>query len=392
MTQRLPHPGRTLRALALCLLSASPLHAQQGAGDRPPPAVTVVTMEPQQVVLTTTLPGRVVASAEAEVRPQVAGIITERLFEEGGRVETGDPLYRIDPATYDAAVASAEASVAQAQAELDRAQKNAARIDELRERQVVSVQNADEADAELASARANLQAAQAQLASAQIEQDRTTIRARLSGEIGRSFTSQGALVTASQAEPLAVIRNIDPVYVDVTQSSADLLEWRRNKGPGQMRVKDPVVSLVLADGTLFDQTGTLTAAEPHVDEQTGVITLRMTFDNPDKLLLPGMYVQVEMPTDTLDGAFLVPQEGVSRDRRGQATAMVVNADNIVEQHELSVVKDRGGEWIVDGGIADGDRVIVAGLQKVAPGAPVTPEERAPANPVPADERAEAVTD
>ncbi|WP_394155115.1 efflux RND transporter periplasmic adaptor subunit [Loktanella salsilacus] len=362
---------------ALVLVGMSPpLAAQDG---RPPAAVTVLTLQAEQVTLTTTLPGRVAASAMAEVRPQVAGIITERLFTEGAPVAEGDALYRIDPASYDAALAQADAAVAQAQAQLDAARKAAARADELQSRNVASTATKDDADAARASAEANLQAAEAQRTVAQIERDRTTIRARLSGEIGLSDTSAGALVTASQAAPLAVIRNIDPVYVNVTQSAADLLVWRRDQEAGQIDSFDPTVTLTLADGSAFDQTGSLTAAEPNVDEQTGVVLLRMEFANPDKLLLPGMYVQVEVPTSTLDDVFLVPQQAVSRDQKGQATVMTVDAENVVQAKVINVVTDQGANWVVDDGLVAGDRIIMAGLQKVAPGATVTPTEQGAAS-------------
>ena len=360
-------------ATAICVVSV-PATAQQG--DRPPAAVTVMTMQPQDVQLATTLPGRVVASAEAEVRPQVAGIITERLFAEGEPVAEGDVLFKIDPIVYEAAVAQAQASVAQAQAQARSAEREAKRLEELSSRNVASDQALDAAVAARDSAAASLQAAQAGLRSAQIELDHTQVRARLSGEIGRSLTSPGALVTNSQASPLAVIRNIDPVYVDVTQSAAELLDWRRGNAEKRLGDTPREVKLTLADGSIYDQTGTLTAAEPDVDQQTGVVVLRMAFDNPDRLLLPGMYVRVEMPTGIAKGAFLVPQEAVSRDRRGQPLAMVVNGDNVVEQRQLTVLQDRGSDWIVSEGLSAGDRVIVMGLQKAAPGAPVTPQEQA----------------
>nr|WP_083545797.1 efflux RND transporter periplasmic adaptor subunit [Sulfitobacter alexandrii] len=351
---------------------ALPLTAQQQGG--PPPAVTVQTVQPQNLTLTTTLPGRVVASAMAEVRPQVAGIVTDRLFQEGGRVEAGDVLYTIDPASYEAAVAQAEAAVAQAQAQLNAAQKEEVRQQELASRNVSSTAALDQAVAARDTAAAGLQAARAQLNAAQIELDRTSIRARLSGEIGRSLTSQGALVTASQANPLAVIRNIDTVYVDVTQSAAEIIEWRRGNAGERMGDDMPEVSLTLADGSVYDQKGRLTAAEPDVNEQTGVVVLRMTFDNPDKLLLPGMYVQVEMPTRVAEGVFLVPQEAVTRNRRGQPVAMVVGPENVVEARQLTVLQDRGNDWVVGDGLAAGDRIVVAGLQRASPGATVTPDE------------------
>ncbi len=351
---------------------AVPAFAQEG--DMPPPAVTVVTVEPQDVDLTTTLPGRVVASAEAEVRPQVAGIITERLFDEGGRVEEGDILYKIDPATYDAAVAQAKAAVAQAEAQVKATRREADRLETLSQRNVVSEQALDTAVADRDGAVATLQAAEAQLQSAVIEQDRTVIRARLSGEIGRSMVSPGALVTASQQAPLATVRNIDPIYVDVTQSAAEILDFRRgNRGARTKGAQE--VKLTLADGTIFEQSGQLTAAEPVVDPLTGVVVLRITFGNPDQLLLPGMYVQAEMPSGQAKGAFLVPQEGVSRNRRGQPTALLVGPDGTVEQRVLTVQQDMDLNWVVTGGLQSGDRIIVDGLQKASPGAKVTPEER-----------------
>jgi membrane fusion protein (multidrug efflux system) len=356
-------------ALALCL--PGDLRAQ----DARTAAVTVVIVRPETVTLTTTLPGRVVASAVSEVRPQVAGIITERLFDEGGSVEAGEALYTIDPATYEAAVAQASASVSAAEAQLRAAERDQARAETLLSRSVGTQQTVDDAITAREGAAAQLLVAKAQLQSAQIELDRTTIRARLSGEIGRSLTSRGALVTTGQAEPLAVIRNIDPVFVDVTQSAAELLQWRRdNAGTGQ-EDGDRTVKLILADGSEYEQTGTLTAAEPQVDERTGVVVLRMEFDNPDKLLLPGMYVQVVMPTTKAEGVYLVPQEGVSRDRRGRPLALVVNSENVVESREIDTVEDRGADWVVGSGLEPGDRVMVEGFQKAAPGATVTPEER-----------------
>ncbi len=362
-------------ALGVCMAGGA--FAQ---GEAPPTAVTVVTLQPQIVTLTATLPGRVQASASAEVRPQVAGLITERRFQEGSRVEEDDVLYTIDPASYEAALAQAQASVAQAQAQLGAAEREARRAQELADRDVASQQVVDEATAGRDAAAAALQVAEAQLLSARIELERTTIRTPISGEIGLSLVSQGALVTASQTEPLTVIRQIDPVYVDVTQSAADLLAWRRGHTEAELGETDRTVRLILADGSDFEHTGELTAAEPHVDEQTGVVVLRMEFPNPEKLLLPGMYVQVEVPTGTLPDVFLVPQEGVGRDRRGRPTALVVHAENTVEERLLTVLGDRGSDWIVSEGLVPGDRVIVAGLQKTAPGAVVAPEEREETDP------------
>jgi len=379
----------TTRLLAsFCVAALLPLvalaQAPGGAGG-PPMAVTVVTLDPQTITLTTTLPGRVAASAEAQVRPQVNGIILERKFKEGGQVVEGDALFTIDPATYQAAVQQAEAAVQQAKVTYDNTVTEANRLNELQSRNVASQQALDNAQANRDAAAAAVQVAQAQLSQAQIDLDRTTIRARLSGEIGLSQTSPGALVTASQAEPLAVIRTIDPVYVDVTQSAADLLRWRRGDA-AETAGGDNTVELILADGSTFEQRGTLTAAEPHVDPQTGVITLRMEFANPGKLLLPGMYVQVKMPTVTAKDVFLAPMEGVVRDRRGRPVAWVVNKDNVVEERQLTVLQDHGNTWVVSEGLNPGERIIVAGFQKTAPGATVNPEElQAAAAPAPAAE-------
>lgn len=356
-------------------MSGAALAQQQ----RPPQPVTVVTLSAQDVTLTSMLPGRVVASSLAEVRPQVSGILRERLFEEGAEVTADDPLYHIDPSTYQAQVAAAKAAVAQARANLVSAEKEAVRVTTLVERQIVSQQDLDTAIAARDSAAAAVQVAEAQLESANIELDRTTVRAPLSGVVGRSLTTQGALVTAGQATPLAVIRDLDPVYVDVTQSAAELIRWRRGHTEADLAGADKTVVLNLADGTRYVQTGTLTAAEPNVDEQTGVIVLRLKFANPEQLLLPGMYVEVEFPLGLVRDVLLVPQDAVRRDRRGRPTALVVTKDNVVEERLLTVLRDRGTNWIVSDGVVGGDRVIVEGVQKIGVGATVVPEERTQAS-------------
>lgn len=359
---------------SLVVAIASVASAQQK--ERPPTPVTVVTVKAQTVTVTSTLPGRVVASGVAEVRPQVNGIIVERRFEEGSAVKEGDVLYRIDPATYDAQVVAAEAAINQAQVSLDSANRDLKRMERLRESNFASEQSLDNAITARDTANAALQVAKAQLLAANIDLERTTIRAQISGAIGLSLTTQGALVISGQTNPLAVIRKLDPVYVDVAQSAADLIRWKR-KGPKAAGANvDTKVELKLADRTVYDHTGELTAAEPHVDENTGVVTLRLQFPNPDEMLLPGMYVQVEMPQGVIENAVLVPQEGVSRDRRGNPIAMVVGANNLVEQRALTIISDRGSDWIVTDGIKAGDQVIVEGLQKIGVGAPVVPQERA----------------
>ena len=354
--------------------AAPPAGAQSPGGERPPMPVTVVTLEASEVTLSSILPGRVAASGLAEVRPQVSGIVTERLFEEGRPVEKGDPLYRIDAASYEAAQAAAEAGLAQAQAQLGAAEREETRQQELLSRRVTSQQTFDDAVAARDVAAAAVKVAEAQVLAAKIDLDRTTIRAPISGTVGLSQTTQGALVTAGQTSALTVIRRLDPVYVDVTQSAAEILKWRRS---GQQLGEDgtPNVTLRLADGGEYEHKGILAAAEPHVNEQTGVIVLRLEFPNPDRFLLPGMYVQVAMPQGVIENAILAPQEGVTRDRRGRPVAMVVTPENKVESRELTVQRDQGNQWVVTEGLAPGDRIIVAGLQKVSPGMTVAPEER-----------------
>ena len=369
----------------------------QGQGEMPPPAVTVVTLHAQDVPLTTTLPGRVAASAEAEVRPQVNGIVTQRLFDEGRHVTVGEPLFLIDKTTYEAAVAQAEAAVAQALAQSENARREAERVGALRDRRVASESSTDSAIAARDAAEAAVKVAEAQLRTAQIELERTTIRAELDGEIGLTQASQGALVTASQASPMAVIRKLDPVYVDVTQSAAEVIRFRRQMAETDWQVRnDQKVTLRLADGTDFGTDGTLTAAEPYVNETTGVVTLRLSFDNPERILLPGMYVQAVVQQTVATDVILAPQEGVARDRRGQPIAMVVNAQNVVEQRPLTILQDQGNAWVVSEGLSDGDRIVVEGVQKIGVGMTVAPEERkapeAAATEAPAEAPADASSD
>ncbi len=324
-------------------------------------------------MLSSTLPGRVVASAVAEVRPQVNGIITERFFTEGSSIKQGDVLYKIDSATYEATVAQAEAAVAQAKAQFKAADRESQRIQELKQRNVATQRELDEAIAARDVSAASIAVAEAQLKSALIELDRTTIVAPLGGEIGFAMTTRGALVTASQAEPLATIRNIDNVFVDVTASASSVLKWRRNNLDLDWRNTERQVTLKLADGEVYPETGLLTAAEPQVNTQTGVVVLRMQFPNADKLLLPGTYVKVDVQTDLVEGIFLVDQNAVSRDRQGNPTALVVNSEDTIELRHLTILQARGNQWIVQEGLEAGDRIVLQGSQKVAPGTKVRPE-------------------
>lgn len=364
-----------LMATAATMTPPATAFAQTAQGERPPTPVTVVTVKQQDVTITSRLPGRIVASGVAEVRPQVTGIIVERLFTEGSTVKEGDVLFRIDSAAYEAQVAAADAAVAQAQVSLDSAERELARLETLQSQNVVSRQSLDDAISTRDAARATLKVADSQLLAAKIELDRTTIKAPISGEIGRTLTTQGALVTAGQASALAVIRKLDPVYVDVMQSAAELVEWRRGHNAGLQQASDSDVMLTLADRTQYEHPGKLTATEPNVDEQTGVVTVRLEYPNPAQLLLPGMYAQVDMPQAIVSNAVLAPQEGVMRDKQGNASAMVVNEQGVLEVRPLTIIGDRGANWIVSDGLKDGDRMMVAGFQKAAPGATVAPQER-----------------
>lgn len=341
-----------------------------------PVPVTVVTLKAEDVTLFSELPGRVAALGVAEVRPQVSGIVVERLFQEGGTVKDGDAMYRIDDDVYEAQVQQSTANVAQAEARVTAAEKEEKRVAELLLRNVASQQAVDSAVAERDAARAGLLVAKAQLQAAKIDLQHTVIRAPLSGRVGRALATQGALVTAQQAEPLAVIRQIDKVYVDVAVSTQDVLRFNRAMvtQPAALQSLDPTVTVTLADGSTFDQTGTVLAAEPQVDPQTGVSVLRIEFPNPNQIVLPGMYVTAHLPIEVLQGAVLAPQQGVGRNRRGQPTAMIVDDNNTVAERLLTVRGTQGDKWIVTGGLEAGDKLIVAGLQKIGVGATVSPTE------------------
>ena len=368
----------SLRPVLLACLLAVAASGAAAQDQRPPAQVEVMTVSAGDVVLTDTLPGRIVASAVAEVRPQVNGIIVERLFDEGGRVYVGDVLYRIDAATYDAAVAQAEAGLVRARAAFEAARKEEERVQELFDRRVGTQQALDQAIADRDVAGAAISVAEAELQARRIEQARTEIRAPLAGEIGLAMATQGALVTASQPDPLAVIRSIDTVYVDVTQSADAILRWQRRNRDREIGEDERTVTLTLPDGEVYDHTGSVTAAEPQVDPQTGVVVLRIEFPNPDRLLLPGMYVRVDVQTEVLGNAFVVPQEAVGRDRRGRPTTLVVDGDGTVEERLVEVARARGTDWVVSGGLETGERIVVRGQLNAAPGSVVAPVEMAEA--------------
>ncbi|MCM2264853.1 MAG: efflux RND transporter periplasmic adaptor subunit [Desulfuromonadales bacterium] len=335
-----------------------------------PPEVGVITIQPQRAVLTTELPGRIAPHLIAEVRPQVGGIIQQRLFTEGGDVKAGQVLYQIDPATYRAAFASAKAALSRAEANLVPARLREERFQDLVKIKAVSQQEFDDAHAALLQAEAEVESAKAAVDNARINLDYTSVKAPISGRIGRSTVTTGALVTANQAAALATIQQLDPVYVDVTQSTADLLRLRQSLASGLLKsggVTQAQVRLLLEDGTPYAQPGTLKFSEATVDQSTGSVTMRCLFPNPEQLLLPGMFVRAVLEEGANEQAILVPQRGVTRNQAGNAMAMVVGAEEKVEPRLIKVARTVGDKWLVSEGLKAGDRVILEGIQKARPG-------------------------
>jgi membrane fusion protein (multidrug efflux system) len=343
------------------------------AAARPAPEVAVVTMEERTVALTSELPGRTAVYQVAEIRPQVGGILQKRAFTEGAEIKAGDLLYQIDPATYEVNAARARAAVAKARAELQPARLKAARYRDLIRTKAVSQQDHDEVQASLALAEANVSAAQAELEAALIDLERTRVVSPIGGRIGRSAVTPGALVTANQAQAMATVQQLDPIYVDLTQSNVELLRLKRSLSSGAVQSSGETgatVRLFLEDGTPYPHQGTLQLAEASVDQGTGSVTLRAVFPNPERELLPGMYVRAVVEEGVLPRTVLVPQQAVTRNAKGEALALVVDAEDKVAARPLQLDRAVGGDWIVRQGLAAGDRVIVEGLQKARPGTQV----------------------
>ena len=339
----------------------------------PTPEVSVHTVTEQSLALTTELAGRTSAFMISEVRPQVGGIVKTRLFKEGSDVKAGETLYEIDPATYRASANSAKAALAKAEAHLKVVSLRAARYGELVKVNAVSKQENDEAVAGLMEARADVESARAALEMAEINLGYTEIQAPISGRIGQSAITPGALLSANQAAPLARIQQLDPIYVDVTQSSAELLRLRKALASGSLVSTEQAranVRLTLEDGTAYEHSGELQFSDVSVDPGTGMVTLRAVFPNPEMQLLPGMYVRALLEEGVREQAVLVPQKGVTRNSIGEATALLVNDEGVVESRQLKVSRTVGDQWLVDGGIEAGERVIVEGVQKVQPGVSV----------------------
>ncbi len=372
----------TLALMAGTLLAGCKEGPASASGAMPPSAVDVVTLNQTPLTLTTELSGRTSAHRIAEVRPQVNGIILKRYFVEGSDVKAGQVLYQIDPATYEAAVASAEASLAKAEATEQSARLKAKRYAELVKVKAISTQDYDDAQASWKQAVAEIAAAKAALKSARIDLGYTKVRATISGRIGKSSVTEGALVTAQQAASLTTIQQLDPIYVDVTQSTTDLLQLRQLYASGQLEHTQDgaVVHFVLENGAAYPHSGKLEFSDVTVDETTGMVTVRALAPNPDRLLLPGMFVRAILTQGEQPNGLLVPQAAVSRTAKGGASVLLVNADNKVEQREIEVGRAFHGNWVVESGLKGGERVIVAGLQKVRPGAEVAPKDVTPATP------------
>lgn len=342
------------------------------------PEVTVVTLKPEAVVLTRELPGRVTPSLVAEVRPQVSGIVKQRVFTEGGLVDAGQVLYQLDDAVYRADANSAKAALARAQASLTSARLTARRSAELAKIEAVSAQDNENSIAALQQAQADVDIAKATLVGQNLLVNYARITSPFTGRIGKSSVTQGALVTAAQVQPLATLQQLDPIYVDLTQSSAELLQLRKELAAGTLtRSEDLPVTILLEDGTQYQHLGKMAFSEVTVDPTTGSFALRVEVTNPDNILLPGMYVRAIIGNGSRAQALLVPQLGIGRDTRGNATALVVK-EGKVESRDVRVSRTIGDKWLIEGGLAAGDKVIVEGLQKAKPGMMVTALEVSPA--------------
>ncbi len=343
--------------------------------------VGVVEVSRANVPLEAELPGRTSAYRKAEVRPQVSGIIQKRLFTEGAEIKAGTPLYQIDPATYKAALASAQAELARAEANLAAAEARESRYKNLVAIKAISQQDYDDALATLGQTKAGVQLAKAGVTTAKINLDYTRVLAPIDGVIGKSSVTEGALVSAGQAAVLAEIQQLDPIYVDVSQSAEQLLQLRRQMREGSVAAIDSAKArLLLENNSVYEHVGSLQFTEVGVNESTGTVILRAQFPNPDRLLLPGMFVRTSLEEGVRTNSILVPQRGVTRDRSGNATTMIVNKQGVVELRSINVGRALGDQWLVLSGLDVGDKVIVEGLQKVKPGAPAkaVPVTKAPA--------------
>jgi len=367
-------------AVLYAMLSACARHSPAPPASKP--AVTVVTLHPTPVSLTTELPGRVSAYRIAEVRPQVNGVILKRLFTEGERVTEGQQLYQIDPGPYQASLSSAQASLARARAAVEISKLTVQRYKALAEVHAVSRQDYDNAAARLQQDEADVAAAEAAVRTATISLAYTKVYSPISGRTGRSMITEGALVTADQAFTLVTVTQLDPIYVDVTQPTTTLVRLKRELAAGQLRTtganKTPA-QLVLEDGSSYELPGTLQFSEVTVDQGTGSVTLRAIFPNPTDLLLPGMFVRATIQEGIRESAIRAPQQGITHAPDGTATALIVGANDHVEKRTVELDRAIGDQWIVTRGLEPGDRLIVAGLQRIKPGMQVVVTNTTPSS-------------
>src|SRR5688572_4244552 len=363
------------RAAAMAIVAALLLTAcgKDQDGPPPPPEVSVITLKARPIKITDQLPGRTTAFRVAEVRPQVTGVVQKRLFAEGTEVKAGAQLFQIDSGSYRAALSSAQAALKRAEAQAVTAKLLAERYEPLIAANAVSRQENDEAIAARARADADVASARAAVDAARINVVYTQVLSPISGQIGRTLVTEGALVTSGQQTPLATIQQLDPIYVDIAQSSTEMLRLQRQLANGEL-VKDDdnqaEVSLTLEDGSVYPERGRLKVSEASVDPSTGSVVLRAVFPNPRRELLPGMFVRAQLAQGTRSAALLVPQRGVSHNPRGEATVLIVDKDDKVAERVVTADRAIEGEWLITAGLTAGDRVIVDGLQKARPGSPV----------------------
>ncbi len=367
----------SLAALALAGCGGGEGARQKGKGgpggaNRGPVPVGFVVVSPTNVAVTTELAGRVVAFQSSEVRPQVTGVIQKRLFTEGTMVKRGQPLYQIDPSLYRASANQASANLASARANAEAAKIKADRYRPLAEAEAIAKQDYTDALSTYRQAAASISQNAAALDTARINLRFTTVPAPITGRIGRSLFTVGALVSATQADPLATIQQMDPIFVDIQQSSAALLALRRALASGGVAPASAEVRLKLEDGSDYGQVGRVEFGEVVVDQSTGTVTLRARFPNPDGLLLPGMFTRAVFATSIDQNAFLVPQQAISRDPKGNATLYVVGAGNKAVQRTVQAGRAQGAFWVVTGGLKQGDKVITQGTANLRPNAEIKP--------------------
>jgi membrane fusion protein (multidrug efflux system) len=363
--------GATAAVAALWLSACG----KEQAGPPPPPEVSIITLAPRSISITEQLPGRTTAFRVAEVRPQVTGIVKQRTFVEGSEVKAGQPLYQIDPGSYRAALNSAQAALQRAEAQAVSARLLEERYAPLIAANAVSRQEYDDAIAARARAEADVAAARAQVDNARINVVYTQVLSPITGRIGRALVTEGALVTSEQQSPLATVQQLDPIYVDITQSSTEMLRLQRQLASGELVKTDDnqaEVGLTLEDGSVYSERGRLKVSEVSVDPSTGSVVLRAVFPNPRRELLPGMFVRAQLTQGTRSAALLVPQRGVAHNAKGEATVLLVDKEDKVAERVVTADRAINGEWLITAGLAAGDRVIVDGLQKAKPGSPVKP--------------------